>query len=83
MEDYKQIFIDIISDTIKNAKNKKRISQNILTINYQCDIKFIWLAGGNKPTRNVINSFRKDKYRLANYFFLKLHFCVKLNKTIK
>ena len=24
-----------------------------------------------------------SKYRLANYFFLKLHFCVKLNKTIK
>ena len=23
------------------------------------------------------------RYRLANYFFLKLHFCVKLNKTIK
>ena len=24
-----------------------------------------------------------SKYRLANYFFLKLHFCVKLNKPIK
>ena len=27
--------------------------------------------------------FYKASYRLANYFFLKLHFCVKLNKTIK
>lgn len=24
----------------------------------------MWLAGGNKPTRNVINSFRKDKMKI-------------------
>ena len=30
-----------------------------------------------------INDLTVFMYRLANYFFLKLHFCVKLNKTIK
>lgn len=40
---------------------KKRFSSRLIADAVQSDVKFIWLAGGNKPTRNVINSFRKDK----------------------
>ena len=40
---------------------KKRFSSRLIADAVKSDVKFIWLAGGNKPTRNVINSFRKDK----------------------
>lgn len=43
---------------------RKRYSSGQIAEAVQCDIKFIWLAGGNKPTRNVINSFRKDKMKV-------------------
>ena len=43
---------------------RKKYSSRLIAEAVQCDIKFIWLAGGNKPTRNVINSFRKDKMKL-------------------
>lgn len=43
---------------------RKRYSSKQIAEAVQCDIKFIWLAGGNKPTRNVINSFRKDKMKI-------------------
>ena len=43
---------------------RKRYSSRQIAEAVQCDIKFIWLAGGNKPTRNVINSFRKDKMKI-------------------
>ena len=38
---------------------RKRYSSRQIAEAAQCDIKFIWLAGGNKPTRNVIKSFRR------------------------
>ena len=40
---------------------RKRYSSRLMEDAVKNDIKFIWLAGGNKPTRNVINTFRKDK----------------------
>ena len=40
---------------------KRKYSSRVIADAVQSDIKFLWLAGGNKPTRNVINSFRKDK----------------------
>ena len=43
---------------------KKKYSSRLIAEAVQSDIKFIWLAGGNKPTRNVINSFRKDKMKI-------------------
>ncbi len=43
---------------------RKRYSSRQIAEAVQSDIKFIWLAGGNKPTRNVINSFRKDKMKI-------------------
>ena len=43
---------------------RKRYSSRQIAEDVQSDIKFIWLAGGNKPTRNVINSFRKDKMKV-------------------
>lgn len=43
---------------------RKKYSSRQIAESVQCDIKFIWLAGGNKPTRNVINSFRKDKMKI-------------------
>ena len=43
---------------------RKKYSSRQIAEAVQCDIKFIWLAGGNKPTRNVINSFRKDKMKI-------------------
>ena len=43
---------------------RKRYSSRLIAEAVKCDIKFIWLAGGNKPTRNVINSFRKDKMKI-------------------
>ena len=43
---------------------RKRYSSRQIAEAVECDIKFIWLAGGNKPTRNVINSFRKDKMKV-------------------
>jgi len=43
---------------------RKKYSSRLIAEAVNCDIKFIWLAGGNKPTRNVINSFRKDKMKL-------------------
>ena len=43
---------------------RKKYSSRLIAEAVQCDIKFIWLAGGNKPTRNVINSFRKDKMKI-------------------
>ena len=43
---------------------RKRYSSRQIAEAVECDIKFIWLAGGNKPTRNVINSFRKDKMKI-------------------
>ncbi len=43
---------------------RKRYSSRQIADAVQSDIKFIWLAGGNKPTRNVINSFRKDKMKV-------------------
>ena len=43
---------------------RKRYSSRQIAEAAQCDIKFIWLAGGNKPTRNVIKSFRKDKMKI-------------------
>ena len=46
-------------DTIRKRYSSRQIAEAV-----QCDIKFIWLAGGNKPTRNVINSFRKDKMKI-------------------
>ena len=43
---------------------RKRYSSRQIAEAVECDIKFIWLAGRNKPTRNVINSFRKDKMKV-------------------
>ena len=43
---------------------KKKYSSRQIAEAVQSDVKFIWLAGGNKPTRNVINSFRKDKMKV-------------------
>ena len=43
---------------------RRKYSSRQIAEAVQCDIKFIWLAGGNKPTRNVINSFRKDKMKI-------------------
>ena len=43
---------------------RKRYSSRLIAEAVESDIKFIWLAGGNKPTRNVINSFRKDKMKI-------------------
>ena len=43
---------------------RKKYSSRQIAEAVQCDIKFMWLAGGNKPTRNVINSFRKDKMKI-------------------
>ena len=43
---------------------KKKYSSRQIAEAVQSDVKFIWLAGGNKPTRNVINSFRKDKMKI-------------------
>ena len=43
---------------------RRRYSARLIAELVENDIKFIWLAGGNKPTRNVINSFRKDKMKL-------------------
>lgn len=43
---------------------RKKYSSRLIAEAVECDIKFIWLAGGNKPTRNVINSFRKDKMKI-------------------
>lgn len=43
---------------------RKRYSSRLMEDAVKNDIKFIWLAGGNKPTRNVINEFRKDKMSL-------------------
>jgi len=43
---------------------RKRYSSRQIADAVQSDIKFIWLSGGNKPTRNVINSFRKDKMKV-------------------
>ena len=40
---------------------KRKYSSRLIAEGIQSDIYFIWLAGGNKPTRNVINDFRKDK----------------------
>lgn len=43
---------------------KKRYSSRLIAEGVKSDIYFIWLSGGNKPTRNVINDFRKDKMKL-------------------
>lgn len=43
---------------------KKRYSSRLIAEGVKTDIYFIWLAGGNKPTRNVINDFRKDKMKI-------------------
>ncbi len=43
---------------------RKRYSSRLMEDAVKNDIKFIWLAAGNKPTRNVINEFRKDKMGL-------------------
>ena len=43
---------------------KRRYSSRLIAEAVESDIYFIWLAGGNKPTRNVINDFRKDKMKL-------------------
>lgn len=43
---------------------RKRYSSRQIAEAVESDIKFIWLAAGNKPTRNVINSFRKDKMKI-------------------
>ena len=43
---------------------RKRYSSRLMEDAVRNDIKFIWLAGGNKPTRNVLNDFRKDKMSL-------------------
>ena len=43
---------------------KKKYSSRLIAEGVKSDIYFIWLAGGNKPTRNVINDFRKDKMKL-------------------
>ncbi len=43
---------------------RKRYSSRLIAEAVESDIKFIWLAGGNKPTRNVINAFRKDKMKI-------------------
>ena len=43
---------------------RKRYSSRQIAEAVRSDVKFIWLAGGNKPTRNVINSFRKDKMKI-------------------
>ena len=52
---------------------RKRYSSRQIAEAVQCDIKFIWLEGGNKPTRNVINSFRKDKMKIImEDVFIKL-----------
>ena len=40
------------------------------------------LANRVNLSRDAIIKY-ENNYRLANYFFLKFHFCVKLNKTIK
>lgn len=44
---------------------KRKYSSRQIAEAVQSDIYFIWLAGGNKPTRNVINDFRKDKMKLV------------------
>ncbi len=43
---------------------KKKYSSRSIAEAVKSDIYFIWLAGGNKPTRNVINDFRKDKMKI-------------------
>ena len=43
---------------------KKKYSSRLIAEAVKSDVKFIWLAGGNRPTRNVINSFRKDKMKI-------------------
>ena len=43
---------------------RKKYSSRLIAEAVNSDVKFIWLAGGNKPTRNVINAFRKDKMKL-------------------
>ena len=43
---------------------KRKYSSRAIAEAVNSDIYFIWLAGGNKPTRNVINDFRKDKMKL-------------------
>ncbi len=44
---------------VKRQYSSRKIAEAVKT-----DIYFIWLAGGNKPTRNIINEFRKDKMKL-------------------
>lgn len=44
---------------VKRQYSSRKIAEAVKT-----DIYFIWLAGGNKPTRNIINEFRKDKMKI-------------------
>lgn len=44
---------------VKRQYSSRKIAEVVKT-----DIYFIWLAGGNKPTRNIINEFRKDKMKI-------------------
>lgn len=43
----------------------KNYSSRLMTKAVKENIYFIWLAGGNQPTRNVINSFRGQKMQLV------------------
>jgi len=44
---------------VKRQYSSRKIAEAVKT-----NIYFIWLAGGNKPTRNIINDFRKDKMKI-------------------
>ena len=47
---------------VKRQYSSRKIAEAVKT-----NIYFIWLAGGNKPTRNIINDFRKDKIAYNGY----------------
>ena len=43
----------------------KNYSSRLMAKAVKENIYFIWLAGGNHPTRNVINSFRGQKMQIV------------------
>ena len=46
------------------AYKRKRYSSRLIAEAVKSYIQFIWSTEGNKTTRNVINSYRKDKIKI-------------------
>ena len=80
------LLLDRLSVSMKNKWIDK--DGNVYIIYSRKDAQKM-LKLSDKPITKAFRQLEEAKliyeirYRLANYFFLKLHFCIKLNKPIK